>query len=383
MRTRAAVLERVGDPLRFEEIVLNPPEVGEVLVKIHAAGVCHSDVHYWSGAIPRGLPMVLGHEGVGTVLRVGEGVSSVEAGDQVVLSFLPACGKCYRCADGESSLCTMTERLRDGTMPDGTYRLYRASGEPIGNLLFISAFAEHAVVPEASVVRISEDLPWEEVCLLGCGFSTGFGAVTRALAVGPGDTVVILGAGGVGLAAVQGARVSGAWSVVVDAEQEKIELAKRMGAKEGVVNDGDNEGVIARIREALGSEQGADYCVEAVGGGAIVDTIRIGFESLREGGVLAVTGLGAKEIREMPISPLALVTSQKQVRGVLFGSVRVRSDLPRFFSMMRSGLINVKDMIGDIRPFGELNDVLERMSQGRQVGRAVVVMEGEGREPLA
>jgi len=264
MRMKAAVLYEVRQPLVIEEVELDPPKAGEVLVKMEATGVCHSDLHYYTGDIPRDMPLVLGHEGAGVVQEVGEGVTSVQPGDHVVMSFLPSCGRCKYCQSGHPVLCELSANLRSGGLLDGTRRLHKPDGTDINHFLFVSTFAEYSVVPEASVIPMPKEAPLEKLCLLGCGFTTGFGSATNGLHIKPGESVVVIGCGGVGLSAIQGAAISGGTVIAVDVHEQKLDMARKFGAAHTVLNRGDNKAVLKEIQRITGGE-GADYSIESVG----------------------------------------------------------------------------------------------------------------------
>ncbi|HEX7928862.1 MAG TPA: alcohol dehydrogenase catalytic domain-containing protein, partial [bacterium] len=288
MRMKAAVLWDVKKPLTIEEIELDPPTAGETLVKMVASGVCHSDVHYWTGDVPRDKPIILGHEGAGIVEAVGPGVTRVKPGDHVVLTFLPSCGKCRWCHTGEPVMCDLGAQLRTGRYIDDTYRhhLPRAGGQNINSFLFVSTYAEYSVVPEASLVKAPEWLPLEKLCLLGCGFTTGFGAATNVAKIRPGETVTIVGCGGLGLSAVQGAALSNAGKIIaVDVHKEKLEMAKKFGATHTVLNNHDVKGVIDKIMEITWGV-GTDFSMEFVGFDQVNETYKIAYGATRKNGTM-------------------------------------------------------------------------------------------------
>jgi S-(hydroxymethyl)glutathione dehydrogenase/alcohol dehydrogenase len=372
LKMTAALLVEVGAPLRLEEIELDPPRAGEVLVRMVTAGVCHSDLHYIDGAIPRRLPLIPGHEGGGEVVDVGPGVTSVAPGDHVVVTFLPSCGRCRWCEDGEPTLCDLSRRLREGTMPDGSRRVRQKDGSPIDTLLFVSAFAEYTTLPEASVVKVGAQVPWERLALLGCGFTTGFSAVTRSIGLRAGESVTVIGCGGVGLAAIQAARLQGAQTIVAaDVDSAKLELARRFGATDTVVAD---DAARSSVREVTGG-LGTDYAIEAVGGDHHEKTLALAFHSVRKGGTVCVLGLGKAEQRNMPISPLALVTSRKRVIGSLFGDSRFRVDIPRYLELAERGLIDLEGLVSRSVPFEEINDAVDKLRDGAVMGRTILTFD--------
>lgn len=373
MRMRAAVLHEVGKPLVLQDITLDPPRAGEVLVRVRAAGICHSDLHYATGQIPRPVPLLLGHEGAGEIVQTGADVTSVRSGDHVVLTFLPSCGRCRWCATGEPTLCELSARLRDGTMLDGTRRLHTLDGRDIDNLLFIGAFAEYAVVPEASVVRVPDDVAWQELCLFGCAFTTGFGSATRAVPLGAGDTVAVVGCGGVGLACIEGAALAGAAQIIaVDVQAANLDRARRFGATDTVRAGGDVLSVVRQISELTGG-LGVDYAFEFVGGAAAPDTIATAYHAARKGGTVCIGGLAAASLSELPISPLALVTGRKTIRGVLFGNTSFRVDIGRYVDLHRRGRLKVAELISRTLPLEDINEGIQEVLDGGSVARVVVV----------
>ena len=265
---KAAVYYGAKQPLVVEEVEIDPPQAGEVMVKMVATGVCRSDVKYMtgdSGMTPP--PAVLGHEGAGIVEHVGEGVTSVQKGDHVVLTFLPSCGQCRWCHTGHPTMCDLGAKLRDGTMVNGTRRMKLAkNGQALNHFLFVSTFGQYTVVPQASVLKAPSHLPLHKICLLGCGFTTGFGATTNAANIKPGETVMIVGCGGLGLSAVQGAALSSAGKIIaVDLHEEKLSMAKKFGATHTISNRGNVEEVCKEVADITWGV-GVDYSFEFVGG---------------------------------------------------------------------------------------------------------------------
>ncbi len=371
MRMQAAVLNAVNTPLEIEEVELDAPQAGEVLVRMVATGVCHSDVHYIVGENARELPLILGHEGAGIVESVGPGVTNAAQGDHVILTFLPSCGKCRWCQSGHPVLCDLGKVLRNGTMPDGTRRLRKPDGTEINNFLFVSTFAEYTVVPATSVVRVPKAAPLERVCLLGCGFTTGFGTATNAIHITPGESVTVIGCGGLGLAAIQGAALSGAGQIIaVDLHEGKLALAKRFGATDTIVGR-DNAETLAQIM-ALTGDLGTDYALEFVGGGATPKTAELAFNAIHKGGTMVFAGLAPDNITSMPISPKLLMTQQKRVVGALFGDSQFRSDVPRYVDLYLQGRINLDDMVSREIALADINDAVQEVIAGDKVARQVI-----------
>ena len=373
MRMKAAVMYEPRKPMVVEEVELDPPQAGEVLVKMSATGICHSDVHFFTGDVSYPLPAILGHEGAGVVQEVGAGVSSVKKGDKVVLSFFPACGKCRFCQDGQPMLCDVGSASPAGTMPDGTKRLHRIQdGSDINNFALISTFAEYTVAPEISVIKVDAQAPLEKLCLLGCGFTTGFGSVTNAIHIKPGESVVCIGCGGVGLSAIQGAALSGASQVIaVDVHESKLEIAKKFGATHGVLSRGDVRATVKEIKAITGG-LGADYALELVGGAHMDTTSAIGYRAIRKGGTLCLVGMGAQEIKQLPFDPLSMVSLNKTVKGVYYGASQVRNDIPRYYELYKAGKINLDDMVSKELRLEDINAGFEAVIRGDEVVRQVI-----------
>ena len=373
MRMKAAVLYGVKEPLVVEEVELDPPKAGEVLVKLMATGICHSDLHRYTGDAQCQLfPIVLGHEGAGIVEEAGEGVTRVKKGDHVVLTFLPSCGKCRWCHTGHPNKCDLGAHLREGKMLDGTTRLHRTDGSDVYNFLFNSTYAEYSVAPEASLVPVAEHLPLEKLCLLGCGFTTGFGTATNRLHIRPGETITIVGCGGLGLAAIQGARLSGAGKIIaVDIHPEKLEMAKKFGATHGVLNKHIVEEVIQEITDITWG-LGTDYSIEFVGFDQSDETLDIAFRSIRKGGTMCMVGIGAQDKRTLPFDPMTLTLWRKKVIGVLFGEAQFQTDIPRFATLFEQGQINLDDMVTRELSLEQITDGFQAVLAGNQVARQVI-----------
>ncbi|MCH8078036.1 MAG: Zn-dependent alcohol dehydrogenase [SAR324 cluster bacterium] len=372
MRMKAAVLGGANEPLSVEEIELDDPKAGEVRVKMVATGVCHSDLHVVTGDLPRDFPVVLGHEGAGIIDMVGEGVTTVKPGEHVVLTYLPACGKCRWCHTGEPNMCDLGAMLRTGLMFDDTTRLHRADGTDLFGFLFVSTWAEYSVVPEASLVVVPAHVPLERVCLLGCGFTTGFGAATNAVHIRPGETVTIVGCGGLGLAAVQGARISNAGKIIaVDVHPEKLEMAKKFGATHGVLNRHDPDAVIAEIMDITWG-LGTDYSFEFVGFDQCDETLDIAFRALRKGGTMSVLGVGKSDRTDIPIDPYTLAMWSKKVQGVLFGDAQFQTDIPRYVQLFEEGRIDLDGMVTQELRLEDINTAVENVLAGNKVARQVI-----------
>ncbi len=374
MRMKAAVFYGVGKPLVVEEVELDPPKAGEVLVKMVATGICHSDIHRYTGdAASKLYPIILGHEGAGIVQEVGEGVTRVTPGQHAILTFLPSCGKCQWCHTGHPNKCDLGALVTGGYMPDGTTRFHLASdGADIYSFLFNSTFAEYTVVPEASLVPVAEHLPLDRVCLLGCGFTTGFGAATNKLHIKPGETVTVVGCGGLGLAAIQGAKTSSAGMIVaVDLHEEKLEMAKKFGATHTIQNKHDVAAITEKIMEITWGI-GTDYSLEFVGFDQSDETLRIAFEAIRKGGTMCMVGVAAADKRTLPFDPYTLTLWRKKVQGVLFGESQFQADIPRFVSLYEQKQIDLDGMVTRELTLDQINDGFEAVLAGNKVARQVI-----------
>jgi len=355
VRIRAAVLEEFGTPLQVQEIDLAEPEAGEVLVRLAACGVCHTDLFTASGADPSGYtPTVLGHEGAGVVERVGEGVSSVVPGDHVVTLFSPQCRECAHCLDERTNLClAIREQQNMGFLPDGTTRLSR-DGEPIRHFMGTSTFAEYAILPEIALAKIAPEAPLAEACVFACGLSTGLGAALNTAKVQPGATCVVFGAGLVGLGAVAGCRLAGAERIVaVDLSAERLELARGQGATEVLTAGPDT---VEEIVESTGGF-GADYTFEATGR---VDVMRQAVEAARMGwGLATVCGVAGKG-ETLDVVPRYLITGRR-VAGSSFGGVKGRDQVPELVDRWLAGEIDVAPLISHRLTLEQVNHAFELM----------------------
>ena len=373
MRIKAAVCYGEREPLVVEEVELDPPRANEVLIKYVASGVCHSDVSIHQGFLPRDYPLILGHEGAGIIERVGEGVTAVQPGDHVVLGFIPSCGTCKWCHVGVPILCDLGAHIRTGKMIDGTARHHSTKdGRDLHTLMFISTFAEYSVVPEASVVKVPEHLPLEKLCLLGCGFTTGFGAATNAIHIKPGETVTIVGCGGLGTAAIQGARLSGAGKIIaVDVQEAKLDLAKKFGATHTVRSRGNPEEVVNEILE-INWGVGTDYSMEFVGGDQTDDTARVAFNAVRKGGTMVMIGVAERSKQNFAIDPYTLALWSKRIVGVLFGNAQFRVDIPRYAELYDQGKIDLDGMVTQEIELGQINQAFDDVLAGDRVIRSVI-----------
>ncbi|MCK6371535.1 MAG: S-(hydroxymethyl)glutathione dehydrogenase/class III alcohol dehydrogenase [Gammaproteobacteria bacterium] len=363
MKTRAAVAYEAGKPLVIEDVDLEGPRAGEVLVEIRATGVCHTDEFTRSGADPEGLfPAILGHEGAGIVVDTGPGVKSVGKGDHVIPLYTPECRECKSCTSRKTNLCTAIRATQGrGVMPDGSSRFSRG-GEQIHHYMGCSTFSHFTVLPEIAVAKIREDAPFDKVCYIGCGVTTGIGAVINTARVEPGANVVVFGLGGIGLNVIQGARLVGANRIIgVDVNPGRRALAERFGMTD-FVNPREVEGDLVAWLVAL-TDGGADYSFECVGD---VKLMRQALECCHRGwGVSVIIGVaGAGE--EIGTRPFQLVTGRVW-KGTAFGGARGRTDVPRIVDWYMDGRIRIDDLITHTLPHAEVNEAFALMHRGESI----------------
>ena len=359
MIVRAAVLDEVGGDLALAELELEPPRANEVLVRLHASGVCHSDWNAIDGTAPTRCPAVLGHEGAGVVEAIGEGVERVRIGDHVALSWAPACGDCAECLRGLTWLCsTAWPAMGTGGLMDGTTRLSR-DGAPVYHYSFLSTFAEACVVPERCCVPIPRDVPFEIAGLVGCAVTTGLGAVWRTAGVRPGDRVAVFGCGGVGLSAVMAAAAVGAEPLVaVDAFESKLETARELGATFGVTWAGSPEETAEAVREASGG--GVDYAIEATGR---PEAMLAAVLATRPRGAAVLIGI-PREDAVVPLPALSMPRMERRVLGSIYGSSRPERDFPATLELYRSGRLPLDRLVSHRLPLDDVSRGFELMRDG-------------------
>jgi S-(hydroxymethyl)glutathione dehydrogenase/alcohol dehydrogenase len=368
MKTRAAVAFEKGQPLEIAEVDLEGPRTGEVLVELKATGVCHTDAFTLSGEDPEGrFPSILGHEGAGIVVEVGPGVTSVKAGDHVIPLYTPECRQCEYCLNPKTNLCQAIRSTQgQGLMPDGTSR-FSHRGKPLLHYMGCSTFSNYTVLPEIAVAKIRADAPMDKVCYIGCGVTTGVGAVINTAKVEPGSRVVVFGLGGIGLNVIQGARMIGASQIVgIDLNPARRALATKLGMTD-FVNPNDVRGdLVAHLVELTGG--GADYSFECIGS---VRTMRQALECCHKGwGVSVIIGVAGAG-QEISTRPFQLVTGRVW-KGTAFGGARGRTEVPKIVDWYMGGKIAIDDLITHTMPLEKINDAFRLMHEGKSI-RSVVI----------
>lgn len=363
MKMKAVVAHELN---RFsvEEVTLDPPKAGEVLVKMKATGVCHSDLSVINGTIPVPFPMVLGHEGAGIVEEVGGGVTNVKPGDHVTLSFVPNCGDCYHCLRSEPFLCLRSNP--NGKMMDGTSRVH-LDGQDINVMQFLGNMAEYAVVPSTCLVKIADDIDMKAAALVGCGVTTGVGAALKTAQVKPGSTVAVFGAGGVGLSIIQGARIAGAARIfAVDLSDDKLAIAREVGATD-LINGNDDP--LKRIMEQTDGI-GVDYGFEAIGIPAVVDQAQ---KATRRGGTMTVVGVG-KLTQKLELNALMFPLTAKTFKGSMYGSAEFRVDFPKYLELYKQGKLDLDRMVTHTYRIDEAPQAFADLEAGKNA-RGVIVYD--------
>jgi len=367
MKTKAAILYAPGETIRVEEVELDEPKHLEVRVKMAAAGICHSDWHLVTGDMPAGLPMALGHEGAGVVESVGAGVTKVKPGDHVVLTFIPSCGQCRWCINGMAQLCDLGALILAGPQVDGTYRFHSKDGQDIGQMCVISTFAEYTVAHQDSVCKIDNSYPLDKACLVGCGVATGYGAVTNRAKVTPGSTVLVLGVGGIGINAVQGAVASSASMIIAaDIYDNKLEWARQFGATHTINTQKDD--LVSKVFE-MTEGVGVDFSFEAIGTPA---TVGQAFAATGKGGVTVAIGVNPAAAETIPISPFVLTLYQKSLLGTLYGTTNPQTEIPKLLNMYKVGKLKLDELITKTYKLEEVNEAYADMIAGKNL-RGVIM----------
>ncbi len=354
---KAAILWELNKPLDIrDDVTLTDLGPGEVHIKLVASGVCHSDVSAQNGTIPSGTPCVLGHEGAGIVLEVGDAVTDVKPGDHAIIAFTPACRKCRACLRGQSNLCETMISM--ATSPH-----FVVDGKTIPGFCGCGSFAEEMIVPENAVIPVDEEIPLDIASLIGCGVTTGVGAAINTAQIKPGSSVAVIGCGGVGISAIQGARIAGAAEIVaVDTLDAKLDMAKKFGATHAVTPD-----ALEGIKNEITGGEGFDYALECVGH---PQTIRQAYDITRRGGTAVVVGVGRIE-QQVQFSAFELFYAEKNLKGSMYGSANVRVDVPRLLRLWKYGKLDLEGMITRRMPVDEVNEAFRAMQAG-EVVRSVV-----------
>jgi NDMA-dependent alcohol dehydrogenase len=370
VKTKAAVLYSQPGKWEVTEVDLDEPKANEVRIKMSAAGMCHSDDHMVTGDLPSmKLPIAGGHEGAGIVDAVGANVTNVAPGDHVVLQFIPGCGRCRWCANGQQNLCDSGAMLLAGCQLDGSFRMHK-DGTDIGQMALISTFSEYTIVPSISCVKIPDDIPMAEACLVGCGVPTGWGSAVKGANVEPGDVTIVMGVGGVGINSVQGAKHAGASRIIaVDPIPFKRETALQLGATDAV----ETIQQAAQLAQELTNGQGADQAIITVG---VLKGEHIGqaFDAVRKGGTIAVVGIGPITEMSIPVSPFILTMFQKRIQGVLYGSLAPSKDILRLLAMYQAGQLKLKELVTRTYTLDQIQEGYDDMHAGRNI-RGVITFD--------
>jgi S-(hydroxymethyl)glutathione dehydrogenase/alcohol dehydrogenase len=357
---RAAILHSIGDEkleIRNDVTVIGPAP-GEVRIRVKAAGVCHSDQSARDGGLPQPVPAVLGHEAAGDIIELGDGVDGLAVGDRVIANWLPACGTCSSCVRGEPYLCVALVML------GYVQPRFMAGDTPLIGMAGLGAFAEEIVVPAVAAIRIGEDVPYDVAALVGCGVMTGVGAVINTAQVRPGDAVVVIGCGGVGIAAIQGARLCGATTIVaVDTVEAKHEIARRFGATHAVTPDG-----LSDLSTEVTAGEGFDYAFDVV---AIPQTLRTAWTAARRGGAVVVVGAGRAE-HQVEFSPFELLFEGKRILSSLYGSANAPRDYARLLNLWRAGQLDLAGMISHRLPLDDVGDALNALGRGDVIRQVII-----------
>jgi S-(hydroxymethyl)glutathione dehydrogenase/alcohol dehydrogenase len=353
---KAAICYALNEPVRVDDVSLDAPKKNEVLVRMVAAGVCHSDRSVLNGIMPAKLPCVLGHEGAGIVARAGEGVTHVKEGDRVVLSWVTPCGRCFFCQSGSPQLCDVGAQINaTHRQPDGTTRLHR-DGADLQTFSALGALAEEVVAPANACIKLPDDAPLDKAALIGCAVMTGVGAVLNTAVVQPGSSVAVFGAGGVGLNVIQGAVIAGASRIIaVDVNERKLELATKFGATDCVLS----QDALTAIRD-LTKGRGADYAFEAIGR---KESIEQAYASLRKGGTCVVIGIGSRK-ESVSLNVFFIPVTEKRLVGCWYGGSDVHRDAPRMLSLYREGKLKLDELLTRTYPLEEINQAFADMDAG-------------------
>jgi NDMA-dependent alcohol dehydrogenase len=370
MKTEAAVLWEVGGDWSVEEIELDPPKEGEVLIRMVATGMCHSDEHLVTGDLPFELPIIGGHEGAGIVEEVGPGVSLVQPGDKVVLGFVPSCGVCPSCASGQQNLCDLGMHMASGRQISDQTARHHAQGKDCGLMCLLGTFGRYTVVNQASCIKVLEDTPLDKACLVGCGVTTGWGASAYVADVEPGDIVVVVGTGGVGASAVQGAAMAGArYVVAVDPLEFKREQAMQFGATHTAPSMDEAMGLVQEISWG----RGADKVILTVGV-AKGDMVAPMMAMTKKGGTAVVMSVANPFEMEVQLNLFDLAMQQKSLKGAIFGGGNPRYDIPKLLNLYRDGQLKLDEMVTNTYKLEDINQMRADMNEGKNI-RGVILFE--------
>jgi alcohol dehydrogenase (nicotinoprotein) len=369
MKTKAAVVYEPGKPIEIEELDLAKPKEGEVLIRYTHAGLCHSDIHVAHGDLPCRTPMVLGHEGAGIIEEIGPGVTRVKPGDKVVCSFIPNCGTCRWCATGRQSICDWGATILEGYLPGPHFPFTGPKGE-YGAMCMIGTFSQYAVIHQNSAVKVDDDVPLEKAVLVGCGVPTGFGSAVNTADVQPGETVMVVGVGGIGINAVQGARFAGAKNVIaVDPLENKREKAMELGASHAVASAEEAMELAKELTRGVGADK------------AIITTdlvtepqVTTCFHAVSKGGTVVITGLNRLDVNNIQLPASILTLFRKTVKGSLFGDCNPTTDIPKIIGLYQSGDIKLDEIITRTYKLEEVNEGYDDLLAGKNV-RGVMVHE--------
>jgi NDMA-dependent alcohol dehydrogenase len=365
MKAKAAVMYQVGEPWRIEEVEVNDPGPGEVLVKLTASGLCHSDDHVKTGDMPSALPMIGGHEGAGEIIAVGPNVTHLEVGDHVVFGFIPSCGRCHWCSIGKTNLCDRGAEIISG---DGTFNTFDAKGAGLNKMCGIGTFATHVCAKVESCIRIDKDIPLQQASLVGCGVTTGWGSAVYAGEVTPGDTVVVIGCGGIGSNAIQGARMAGATNIIaVDPVEFKREKAMEFGATHTVASMDDAFPLIQQLSRGVMADK-AIYTVGVADGSHMAQVMSL----ISKGGRMVITAVGPMFNTDVTMNLFELTIYQKEVRGALFGGGSPRADIPKLLKMYQAGTLKLDELITQTYTLDQVNDGYADMHAGKNIRGMIV-----------
>jgi S-(hydroxymethyl)glutathione dehydrogenase/alcohol dehydrogenase len=369
MKTRAAVVFEPGKPIEIEELELDGPREGELLIRYTHAGLCHSDLHIAHGDLPARLPMVLGHEGAGVVEEVGPGVTRVAPGDHVVCSFIPNCGVCRYCATGRQSICDMGAAILDGYLPGERFPLTGSQGQ-YGAMCILGTFSQYGTIHQNSAVKVDDDLPLDKAVLVGCGVPTGWGSAVNTANVQPGDTVAVFGVGGIGVNAVQGARYAGArYVIAIDPLENKRAKALELGATHAFASAADAQQAVTELTRG----QLADSAILTVGL-MDADVVASGFNIVGKDGTVVVTGLNKIEAETVRVSGAILTLFRKSIKGSLFGDCNPTYDIPKILGLYKSGDLKLDELITRTYTLDQVNEGYEDLQSGKNV-RGVMIHE--------